>query len=719
MDPLAEIEALKARIARLEKLAGLDVPAPPVPAPVSPPLPEAPVSTFAPPPAAPLAPSPAPEPSFAPPPESKYAPPSASALSFTPPSTATPPAEAPPFTPPPLPVSPPAAPPLVPQATPQSAPLAASEAWLARIGIGLLFIGLLFFLKLSLDRGWITPALQLGIGAGVCVALLVWGDRLSRYRPSMGNLAFGGGIAGLIGVLAAGQNLHNLYGGGVTCGLSLLVALVCFTQALRRNSAVLCNLALLGTAVAPFFLGLTDVTLLAVDSLIAAALALATYLFRGWRSVLWVGAATSWTLLFASVATKWFNSASGEVFLIQAAICAVWLGFWLVPVVRYLWKDSQDVAGLWLTAFLPGLAAMFASGLLWGESSRGTIGGALLVLCGLSAVLGWSLRSRTSLASAQFCGAAIFGGLAIPVILSGLPCWIVLAAYAVALHLAARATQERPLQVVAYLSTVVCYGAFLVIAAQIALSYDAGWSQVVSTVALLASVVGAAFLTMGRPSSGVLRAFSYLGAIVLILAAAAQGVFLSSGWATFLCGVVAVAAWLGAFGVRTIGQQVLAHTIFAVLAFAILIQLLNEGSPTPWFNPSACAACGILLLALFPAFLTTSRSERLTYLHGLHIMVLILLWTQFREVGDGAAVSVSWAVCAVVLIIAGVFRDSRPLRVAGMATLVLLLIRLFMVDLAQLDLAAKTLIFLGIGLLLFVAGYFLPKFLPTSSQKVP
>jgi len=73
----------------------------------------------------------------------------------------------------------------------------------------------------------------------------------------------------------------------------------------------------------------------------------------------------------------------------------------------------------------------------------------------------------------------------------------------------------------------------------------------------------------------------------------------------------------------------------------------------------------------------------------------------------------------VVLIIAGVFRNSRPLRVAGMATLVLLLIRLFMFDLAQLDLAAKTLIFLGIGLLLFVAGYFLPKFLPTSSQKVP
>ncbi len=684
MDPQAEIEELKARVERLERMAGLD------------PLPKAPQPTPAETPAPPTETPPAPLP---------YDP-----IPAPPPLPVSPQPGLP--TTPPAPVTPPAA-------TPPSAGLATSEAWLARIGIGLLLIGFLFFLKLSLDRGWITPVLQLAAGAAACVFLLIWGDRVSRERPSIGNLAFGGGIAGLIGVLAAGQHIYHLYGGIVTCVLSLVVGLLCFAQALRRDSSVLCVLALIGTSISPFFLGLHDITFFAVDALAAGALALATYFFRGWRNVLWTGAVTCWLLLFSAATASWFSVVIGGREITQAAILLAWLGFWLVPAARYLRQNSSpEASSIWLTAFMPGLAAMLATGFLWGEGSRGAIGGGLLVLMALSLALGGVIRQHKTLASAQLAGAAVFGGLAIPVLLEGLSCWIILAAYALALHFAARSTGERPLRILAYTATVVCYGAFLVLAVYLATSWERNWSLTFSCVALLLSVGGAACLTPNPKASGALKILTYLGGIALILAELASG-HLAAPLGVFLCALIALAGWLGAFGGASNGQRILAHILFTGLVPWVLFQLLDGNAEIPWLNPTALSTCGVLGCALAVALLTPSPRVRLSYLWMLYGFGLVLLWTQFRDVGNGAGVSVSWAISAVVLITVGVIRNSRPLRLAGMATLILLLIRLFVFDLAQLDLAAKTLIFLGIGLFLFAAGYFLPKFLPQAINKAP
>jgi len=665
MDPQAEIEELKARVERLERMAGLD------------PLP---ITKTVPPPVL----------SFTAPPEAPAPPPLPTTQSANSKQVAT------------------------------RSDVASSEAWLARIGIGLLLIGFLFFLKLSLDRGWITPLLQLAGGAAGCVFLMIWGDRVSRSRPAIGNLAFGGGIAGLIGVLAAGQHIYHLYGGVVTCTLSLLVGLVCFGQALRRDSSVLCVLALIGTSISPFFLGLHDITFFAVDALAAGALALATFFFRGWRNVLWTGAATCWVLLFSAATASWFAEADRGQHITQAAILIAWLGFWLVPVARYLWQSrtssTPDTASIWLTAFVPGLAAMLATGLLWGESSRMAIGGGLLGLMALSLGLGLATRPHKTLASAQLAGAAVFAGLAIPVLLEGLSCWIVLAAYALALHLAARSTGERPLRILAYIGTVVCYGAFLVLAGYLATSWERDWSLTFSCIALLLSVGGAAWLTPNPKASGALKILTYLGGIALIFAEMASG-HLAAPLGMFLCAVIALAAWLGAFGGASNGQRVLAHLLFAALVPWMLFQLLDGNAEVPWINPTSLSTCGVLGCALGVAWLTHSARVKLTYLWMLYGFGLILLWTQFREVGNGAGVSISWAIAAVILITLGVVRNSRPLRLAGMATLILLLIRLFVFDLAQLDLAAKTLIFLGIGLFLFAAGYFLPKFLPRAINK--
>lgn len=672
MDPQQEIEELKARVARLEQMAGLAV---------------APV------PAKPVEPTPllAPAPSAA---------------------------AATPLTPPPLPTTAPSPAPAS-IATPQRGAVS-SEAWLARIGIGLLLIGILLFLKLSLDRGWITPLLQLVAASGVCLFLLIWGDRVSRHRPAIGNLAFGAGIAGLIGVAAAGQYIYHLYDGGISTAFTLVAALICFTQALRRDSAALCVLALLGTTISPFFLGLADISLFATDALVAAGLALATFLFRGWRSVLWVGAVTCWLLLFSAVTADWFTPVTQNRAVTQTAVIIAWLGFWLVPIGRLAWKGraATDSASLWLTAFLPGVAAMLATGLLWGENSRGTVGGALLVLAALSLAMSLATKKYELLPTTQLVAAAIFGGLAIPILLQGLSCWMVLAVYSFALHLAARGREERPLKALAYLVTLILYGAFLVLTFFIADSGVQNWSETISCLSLLAAIAGAACLSQNPNLGSTLKVASCLGAAIVIGAEVAGGQ-LSPSWGLFLSAIVALASWLGVLGGKSDAQNVFAHVLFLVLAPLLLIQLFDDESPVPWMNPMALSTLGVLATALTLSLTSKDARVRLIYLWVIHVLSLILLWSQFRHVGQGIGVSVSWAIFAVVLITVGMIRYSRALRLAGMSTLVLLLIRLFTVDLASLDLMAKTVIFIGIGLFLFVAGYFLPKLLPENPKKAP
>lgn len=83
---------------------------------------------------------------------------------------------------------------------------------------------------------------------------------------------------------------------------------------------------------------------------------------------------------------------------------------------------------------------------------------------------------------------------------------------------------------------------------------------------------------------------------------------------------------------------------------------------------------------------------------GLTVIVLAL------ELSN-AGVSVGWALFGLVLVAAGLLRDLRGIRLQGMALLLVTTAKVFLLDTSGLDLLARTISFLVLGVILMVTSY--------------
>lgn len=669
-----EIAELRARVERLERMAGLT---PPTERPAQPPAVE-----------------PAPEPVAPPPPRDPVP---------APPAFPSPPPVLP--TPPPLPTQSP---------RPAEAPdLRFSEAWLARTGIVLLLIGGIFFLKLSLDRGWITPFLQLAIAGIACLGLMTWGFLLSRNRPELGDLAFGGGIAGLVGVWTCGQYLYHLYPGSTTITLSLLTAAVCLAQALRQNSRVLCILAILGIFISPLFIGLDQPGLFAIHATVITIIVSLVFIRRGWLGALFIGAVTAGLLLYGAAISSRLGIDHELRPAVQAALIFWWLALWLAPVARYQLRGEAPapIAAAWFTAFTPALLTAGAALTIWGADTRHALGIFLLVAALLCGVLGRLLviSGSREMASSQLFGAALLAGVALPVLLSGWVFSFAFAAFIIALHFAASRAKNTPLTVAATLASAAGLVFFAIEAVQ--LSDRGGTLHALSALAFVIALMAAAFAR----SEGSLKYAHQVGAQWLLafwFAALCPPGILPWPMGIVLASIAAGAGMMGLPGGNTLALRVSSHILLLYVLSAAALQLMNSAESTPWINGPALALLFALGMAAFLAIRSAKLEVKAVYLWVVLAGTLFLLSHEFAPIGRGTLVSISWTVVAIALILGGIVRDVRMVRIAGISTLALVLARLFTVDLASLDLPAKTLVFLGIGVLLFSAGYFLPRFLP-------
>ncbi|MBN8710255.1 MAG: hypothetical protein BGO12_23950 [Verrucomicrobia bacterium 61-8] len=660
-----EIAELRARVERLERMAGLTPPAER----------SAPAPTV----------EPAKEP-VSPPPEPIVAP---SAFS----------------TPPPLPTPP---------SRPETAPaLRFSEAWLARTGIVLLLIGGIFFLKLSLDRGWITPLLQLAIAVAACLGLMTWGFLLSRKRPELGDLAFGGGIAGLVGVWTCGQYLYHLYPGSTTIVLSLLTAAICLAQALRQNSRVLCTLAILGIFISPLFIGLDQPGLFAIHATVITIIVALVFLRRGWLGALFIGVVTAGLLLYGAAVSSRLGIDHELRPGLQAALLFWWLALWLAPVARYQFRgvSPAPVAAAWFTSFTPALLAAGASLTIWGGDARHAIGIFLLVAAILCAVLGrlLAISGSREMANCQQFGAAILAGVALPVLLSGWVLSFAFAAFIIALHFTADRSKNTPLTVAAILASAAGLVFFVIEAVQ--LSNSGGILHVLSSLGFVIAITAAAFT---RPDGSLKNSHQVAAQWMLVFwfAALCPPGIIPWSLGIVLASIAACAGMVGFPGGKALALKASSHILLVLVLIGAALHLMNSGESTPWVNGPALAMLFTLGAAAFLALRSADLTVKAVYLWIVLAGTLFLLSHEFAPIGRGTLVSISWTVVAVALIVSGIVRDIRLVRIAGICTLVLVLARLFTVDLASLDLPAKTLVFLGIGILLFSAGYFLPKFLP-------
>jgi len=224
------LENLGKRVAELRKAAAPPQPAPPEPEPViverqAPPPVEVPIEPAGEAPAAP--PEPIPEPV----PEPVIA------------------------------VEPPPPPPPTPQPVPAQ-PAAAFDwenfigvklfAWIAGIA---LVLAAIFFLKYSIDNGWLTSRVQAAIGI-LTGALLIWicELRIARDYKATANAMHGAGIAILYATLFAMYARWHLIIAAFAFGMMILVTAVAVWLSIRRESVFIALLGLLGGFATPAML---------------------------------------------------------------------------------------------------------------------------------------------------------------------------------------------------------------------------------------------------------------------------------------------------------------------------------------------------------------------------------------------------------------------------------------------------------------------------------
>ena len=78
------------------------------------------------------------------------------------------------------------------------------------------------------------------------------------------------------------------------------------------------------------------------------------------------------------------------------------------------------------------------------------------------------------------------------------------------------------------------------------------------------------------------------------------------------------------------------------------------------------------------------------------------------ENGQGF-VSVAWGVYGAILLIAGLRKNLLALRMVGLGTLMVVVAKLFMVDLARLETIWRVLLFVGFGGVFLLLSYYFPK----------
>jgi uncharacterized membrane protein len=233
------------------------VPAPatpprPAPAPVRPPVPPPVAAPAAPPverpwpdlPPKPPAPPPAPPPAVVENPWPERPRPAAIAADVPPAPARRPPAPPPPPPPPP-------------------APEPAGFDWENLVGVKLfsaiagiaLLLAAIFFLRYSVQQGWLQPPVRVAIGILVAIGLLIACElKAARNYPATANALDASAIAILFATFFSAHALWHLIGAVVAFGLLALVTVVAVTLSIRRESLFIAVLGLLGGFATPALL---------------------------------------------------------------------------------------------------------------------------------------------------------------------------------------------------------------------------------------------------------------------------------------------------------------------------------------------------------------------------------------------------------------------------------------------------------------------------------
>jgi hypothetical protein len=177
------------------------------------------------------------------------------------------------------------------------------------------------------------------------------------------------------------------------------------------------------------------------------------------------------------------------------------------------------------------------------------------------------------------------------------------------------------------------------------------------------------------------------------------------------------------------GNAVLAGIALQALGLHLLAQRAHGGLGLRWAAHKGYGVAGIWLLyrlqedvgaglgnavtalvviacGLGASYLVRRRQEVLAYRFFAHVALLGFLWRELARVdgGEGFA-TVAWGAYALGLLLFGISRERPLVEKTALATLLVVVAKLFLVDLAALEAIYRILLFLGFGAVFLFFSY--------------
>jgi len=158
------------------------------------------------------------------------------------------------------------------------------------------------------------------------------------------------------------------------------------------------------------------------------------------------------------------------------------------------------------------------------------------------------------------------------------------------------------------------------------------------------------------------------------------------------------------------GAALVGHVLFGVLASWFVGAVgpgIATGRDDP-FGPVALVQLGAVSLMFAASWLVTDRQAVVAYRLGSYVGVLAWLAASLQGYPHGPAlVTLAWGACGIVLLVPTFAGGRKGQQGLGLATLGLVAAKLLLVDMAELDLVWRILLFMGFGLAFLVVGYFI------------
>jgi uncharacterized membrane protein len=151
-----------------------------------------------------------------------------------------------------------------------------------------------------------------------------------------------------------------------------------------------------------------------------------------------------------------------------------------------------------------------------------------------------------------------------------------------------------------------------------------------------------------------------------------------------------------------------AHLLFGLVAIWLLHRLSGgQTSGTAVFNMPALTDFWVLLAASVVAIRALSTDEKKVYLFLAHLALLGWFLRELAVLPNGQGyVTIAWGIYALILFVVGLRMNFNKVRAIAMGTLLLVVGKLFLVDLAEVETIWRVLLFLGFGGLFLLLSYY-------------